>query len=171
LVHYQLQADVPGLRLQFHIDHLALEKLLAHRLGRTLLITNRMDWTAEQVVAAYSGQQKIEQVFGCLKEGDWLGWGPMHHWTDSKIRVHAFYCLLGISLLQYVHRQAQQVGPQITMEKLQEELEQICQTILLYPAQGKGPCRTATVLSCESLIQKSLAEALGLDKLCSTQRR
>jgi transposase len=171
LVHYQLQADVPGLRLQFHIDHLALEKLLAHRLGRTLLITNRMDWTAEQVVAAYSGQQKIEQVFRGLKEGDWLGWGPMHHWTDSKIRVHAFYCLLGISLLQYVHRQAQQVWPQITMEKLQEELEQICQTVLLYPAQGKGPCRTATVLSCESLIQKSLAEALGLDKLCSTQRR
>lgn len=27
----------------------------------------------------------------------------MHHWTDSKIRVHAFYCMLGISLLQYIH--------------------------------------------------------------------
>jgi transposase len=140
-------------------------------LGRTLLITNRMDWSAEQVVVAYSGQQKIEQVFRGLKEGDWLRWGPMHHWTDSKIRVHAFYCLLGISLLGYVLRQAQQVWPQITMEKLQEELEQICQTVLLYPAQGTGPCRTATVLSTESLIQKSLAEALGLDKLCSTQRR
>lgn len=23
----------------------------------------------------------------------------MHHWTDSKIRVHAFYCLLGVSLV------------------------------------------------------------------------
>jgi transposase len=171
LVHYHLQAEVHGLRLQFQIDHPALEKLLAHRLGRTLLITNRMDWSAEQVVVAYSGQQKIEQVFRGLKEGDWLRWGPMHHWTDSKIRVHAFYCLLGISLLGYVLRQAQQVWPQITMEKLQEELEQICQTVLLYPAQGTGPCRTATVLSTESLIQKSLAEALGLDKLCSTQRR
>jgi hypothetical protein len=79
--------------------------------------------------------------------------------------------LRGEHPLQYVLRQAQQVWPQITMEKLQEELEQICQTVLLYPAQGKGPYRTATVLSCESLIQKSLAEALGLDKLCSTQRR
>src|SRR6267143_5796696 len=29
----------------------------------------------------------------------------MHHWTDRKIRIHAFYCMLGISLLQYVHRQ------------------------------------------------------------------
>jgi hypothetical protein len=29
----------------------------------------------------------------------------MYHWTDRKIRISAFYCLLGISLLQYVHRQ------------------------------------------------------------------
>ncbi len=78
---------------------------MAQRLGRTVLLTNRMDWTAEQVVAGYSGQQQIERVFRGLKDGDWLGWGPMYHWTDSKIRIHAFYCMLGISLLQYVHRQ------------------------------------------------------------------
>jgi len=66
-----------------------------------------MDWTAEQVVAGYSGQQQIERVFRGLKEGDWLGWGPMYHWTDQKIRVHAFYCMLGISLLQYIYKKAQ----------------------------------------------------------------
>jgi hypothetical protein len=169
LVHYELQAGEHGLRLQFHIDHPALERLLTHRLGRTLLITNRMDWSAEQVIAAYSGQQKIEQVFRGLKEGDWLHRGPMHHWTDSKIRVHAFYCLLGISLLEYAHRQAQRVWPQITTDKLREELEQICQTVLLYPPQEKGPYRTATVLSCGSPIQKSLAEELDLEELCSAQ--
>jgi len=96
----------------------------------------------------------------------------MHHWTDSKIRMHAFCCLLGISLLNYVHRQAKQVWPQITIEKLEEELGQIRQLVLLYPPQGAaGPCRVATVMACESLIQKSLAEALGLDKLSSTQSR
>jgi transposase len=58
----------------------------------------RLDWTAEQVAAGYGGQQSIERVFRGLKDGDWLGWGPMHHWTDRKIRIHAFYCMLGISL-------------------------------------------------------------------------
>ncbi len=168
LVHYQLQAEEAGLRLQFQIDHQALQQLLLHRLGRTLLITNRRDWTAEQVVAAYSGQQRVEQVFRGLKEGDWLHWGPMYHWTDSKIRVHAFYCLLGISLLRYVHRQAEPIWPGITIEKLQEELAQIRQMVLLYPPQEKGPYRSATVLSYDSLIQKSLAAALGLDKLGTT---
>ncbi len=67
-----------------------------------MLLTNRLDWTAEQVVAGYAGQQQVERVFRGLKDGEWLAWGPMHHWTDRKIRIHAFYCMLRISLLQYV---------------------------------------------------------------------
>ena len=70
-------------------------------------------------------QQQIEQVFRGLKDGDWLGWGPMYHWTDSKIRVHAFYCMLGISMLKYIHKQAQAAWPGLSMENLLDELRQI----------------------------------------------
>ena len=116
------------------------------------LLTNRLDWTAEQVVAGYSGQQQIERVFRGLKDGDWLGWGPMYHWTDQKIRVHAFYCMLGISLLQYIRKQAQLAWPGLSIEQLLEQLQQIEQYTLLYPPQGdKGPNRVATVLSKQTL--------------------
>jgi hypothetical protein len=82
-----------------------------------------------------------------VKDGEWLAWGPMHHWTDRKIRIHAFYCMLGISLLQYV------------------------QFVLFYPQQGdKGPDRTAYVLSKQTLLQQALAKELKLDKLQITQR-
>ena len=165
LVHYQILDEPGGRRLVFQVDHAALQELLSHRLGRTLLITNRLDWTAEQVVAAYAGQQALEQVFRGLKEGDWLNWQPLYHWTDSKIRVHAFYCLLGLSLLHYVLRQARAFWPQLTVEKLQEELEQIQQFVLLYPALGGGPHRTATVLATQSLVQKGLVDTLGLQQL------
>ena len=105
-----------------------------------MLLTNRMDWSAEQVVNGYSGQQQVEQVFRGLKDGDWLGWGPMYHWTDSKIRIHAFYCMLGISLLKYIHKQSQSAWPGLTLEHMLEELRQIQQFVLLYPPQGeKGP--------------------------------
>src|SRR5260370_36403926 len=46
----------------------------------------------------------IERVFRGLKDGQWLGWDPMYHWTDRKIRIRAVYCILGISLFQYVHQ-------------------------------------------------------------------
>ena len=158
--------------LQFDFDHQALERLMAQRLGRTVLLSNRFDWTAEQLIAAYSGQRHIEQVFRGPKDGDWLGWEPMYRWTDRKIRVHAFYCMLGISLLQYLRRQAEPAWPGLSIEQLLDELRQIQKYNLLYPPQGeKGPDRVATVLSKQSLTQQRLAQVLGLDQLGSTQRR
>src|SRR6516164_181381 len=104
LIRYQIESRDGRWRLQFEFDTAAWQRLVDHRLGRTVLLTNRMDWSAERVAEGYSGQQEIERVFRGLKDGDWLGWGPMYHWTDRKIRIHAFYCMLGISLLQNLHR-------------------------------------------------------------------
>jgi len=171
LVSYQLEQCDGRWHLQFDFDHRALERLMAQRLGRTVLLSNRFDWTPEQIITAYSGQQHIEQVFRGLKDGDWLGWGPMYHWTDQKIRVHAFYCMLGISLLQYLRRQAEPAWPGLSTEQLLDQLRQIQKYNLLYPPQGeKGPNRIATVLSKQTLIQQSLVKVLGLDQLGSTQR-
>ncbi len=171
LIRWQLHSEAGHWRLQFDFDNGAFLKLLANRLGRTLLLTNRMDWSAEQVVAGYSDQQQIEQVFRGLKDGDWLGWGPMYHWTDSKIRVHAFYCMLGISMLKYIHRQAQPAWPGLSMENLLDELRQIQQFVLLYPPQGeKGPHRAAVVLSKQTIPQQQLARVLGLDQLRITPK-
>jgi len=172
LIRYQIESRDGKWRLQFDFDTAAWQRLVDHRLGRTVLLTNRMDWTAEQVAMGYSGQQEIERVFRGLKDGDWLGWGPMYHWTDRKIRIHAFYCMLGISLLQHLHKQAQGAWDGISMEQLLEELGQIQQFVLLYPPQGeKGPNRIATVLSKQTLTQQALAKTLGLDQLHITQRR
>jgi transposase len=142
-----------------------LPQLLNQRLGRTVLLTNRLDWSAEQVVAGYVGQQQIERVFRGLKDGDWLAWDPMHHWTDRKIRIHAFYCLLGISLLHHVHKQAKAAWADLSIEQLLEELDHIKQFVLLYPPQGeKGPARTAHVLSQQTLAQQALVKTLGLEQ-------
>ena len=67
-----------------------------------------------------------------------MGWDPPYtHWTDRKIRIHAFYSLLGIFLLHYVHRQAQAAWADLSVEQLLAELEQIKQFVLLYPPHGE----------------------------------
>ena len=72
-------------------------------------------------------------------------------------------CLLlhvRISLLQYLHKQAEAVWPGLSMEELIEQLRQIQQFQLLYPPQGKkGPPRAATILSKQTLPQQSPAQA------------
>jgi transposase len=171
LISCQLQGGPGQWRLQFELDAAALNRLIEQRLGRTVLITNRGDWTAEQVVAAYDGQQQLERVFRGLKDGDWLAWSPLYHWTDRKIRIHAFYCMLGISLLHVVHRQAKTAWPDLSLEKLIHELQQIQQFVLLYPRQGeKGPDRAAYVLSKQTLVQQALVKVLRLEQLHITQR-
>jgi transposase len=32
-----------------------------------------------------------------MKDPHVVSFGPMHHWTDSKIRVHVFYCVLALT--------------------------------------------------------------------------
>src|SRR6202453_4000376 len=68
IVRYELEENVQGWQLQFDYDSEALSRLITERLGRTVLLTNRLDWTAEQVAAGYGGQQSIERVFRGLKD-------------------------------------------------------------------------------------------------------
>src|ERR1700680_5003938 len=56
LIRYQLESRDGQWRLQFDFDPAAFERLLGRRLGRTVLLTNRMDWTAGQGVGGLCGQ-------------------------------------------------------------------------------------------------------------------
>ena len=51
VIRYQLESHDGQWRLQFDFEQAAFERLLGRRLGRTVLLSNRLDWTAEQVVA------------------------------------------------------------------------------------------------------------------------
>jgi hypothetical protein len=100
------------------------------------------------------------------------GLGPMYHWTDQKISIHAFHCMLGVTLLRQVRRQAEAAWPGLSTEELLEQLRQIRKYTLLNPPQGaKRPNRVTTVLSKQSLTQQRLAQELGLGQLGSTPRR
>ena len=166
LLNYELERQGVGWQLTYRVRQQGLGRLAQERFGRTTLATSHLDWSAGQVVRAYGRQQQVERVFQGLKGGEWVGWGPMYHWTDSKIRVHAFYCLLGVSLLLSAQRRAERAWPGLTMEQLKRELEGIQQYELLYPRLGsKGNPRVATVLSKRNATQQALAAALGLDSL------
>ena len=69
LLSCELTRDATGWRIDFQLDQGGLQRLLAQRFGRTVLLTKRRDWTAAQVVQAYSGQQHVGRVFRGLKGG------------------------------------------------------------------------------------------------------
>ncbi len=160
-----------GLELTFWTNQAALDRLCRVLLGKTLLFTDNADWSDEQIVLAYRSQYHIEDAFKQMKNPQFLRWSPMFHWTDSKIRVHAFYCVLALTLTSVLQRELWQKGEQLSINRLLEELGQIRETLVIYPRrQGQRQNRTAACLTRMTPLQQRLFSALDLQRYAPLPR-
>ncbi|MFO8163704.1 MAG: IS1634 family transposase [Desulfatiglandales bacterium] len=109
--------------LRFWVNNDELNYLREEWLGRRILITNRHTWNTEQIISAYWGQSNVENAFKNMKNPFHLAMRPQYHWTDQKIEVHAFICLLAFLLVMIAYKRAkEQTGftgsPHTLLEKL-----------------------------------------------------
>jgi transposase len=50
---------------------------------------------------------------------------PQYHWTDQKIKVHTFICLIGLLLSQVLWKKARDAGYSMSVETLIDRLTEI----------------------------------------------
>jgi len=79
---------------------------LEDKLGFRILMTDRHEWGSEAIVSALHGQSTVEQAFKNIKNPYHLAVTPEFHWTDQKIRVHYFSCVIGYLLAALIWREA-----------------------------------------------------------------
>lgn len=140
VLHTTLTGTTPAqMRLSFTIDTDARAGLEAELFGKRLLVTDREDWTITEVVAAYRSQNDAEQGFRQLKDPQVVSFSPMFHWTDQKIRVHVFYCVLALAVAHLMRRHAAHAGLPMSVRELLSTLAGIEETVLLYPTTGGRP--------------------------------
>ena len=131
-------------------------------LGKTLLFTDRNDWSDEAIVGAYRSQSHIETAFRRMKDPHFLTFRPTHHWTDQKLRVHAFYCVLALMILSLLRRQLDKAGIHLSIPRMVQRLAHIREIVTFYATpKGETP-RTRTILSKRDAEQTAILEALGL---------
>ena len=131
----------------------------------TILFTDNETWTNEEIVLGYRSQSHIESAFRDMKNPHFLGWSPMHHWTDSKIQVHAFYCVLALTLISLLQRTLHQQDMDLSMVRLLDLLGGIKEVLLVYPVQaGEQKPRTNTCLSSLDAEQEKLFRLLQLER-------
>jgi transposase len=151
--------------LTYRTDTAALAHLVRTHLGKTILFTDNDDWTDEEIVLAYRSQHHIESAFRDMKNPHFLGWSPMFHWTDPMIRVHAFYCVLALTLTSLLQRTLHQRGIDLSLSRMMELLSAIQEVILLYPlAPGQKQPRTATCMTERDADQERIFQALDLGR-------
>jgi transposase len=160
----QLTGSTPAeLRLTWRIDPAARQKLETEIFGKRLLVTDHDHWSVPEVVAGYRSQNDVESGFRQLKDPNVVGFSPMFHWTESKIRVHVFYCVLALAVAHLMRRQAHQSGLDLSVRELLTNLAGIQETVLLYPTGDKGRPRAQRILTDTNPTQARLSELFGLD--------
>jgi transposase len=156
--------------LVFEIDQQSINAMVEQRFGKLILFSDNQDWTNEEILAAYRGQFHIEDAFKQMKDPHFVGWSPMFHWTDSMIRVHAFYCVIALTLSSLLWREvchqftaankAEQAPKSIPA--LLESLEGIAEVAHIYPPQMN--IQDHLTLSQMNQQQKTLFATLGLER-------
>jgi hypothetical protein len=151
--------------LSYRTDTAALARLMRTHLGKTILFTDNADWSSEEIVLGYRAQDRIESAFRDMKNPHFLAWSPMFHWTDSKIRVHAFYCVLALTLTSLLQRTLHQHGHDLSLSRMMQLLGDVHEVLVIYPRRpGEKRPRTATCLSERSAEQDQLMQVLGLER-------
>jgi transposase len=152
-------------RVAYELDADALHRIAETHLGKTILISNREEWSNERIIEAYRSQYLIEAVFKEMKDRTTGSWWPLNHWTDSKLRVHGLYCSMAQLLRSVIWRRVRQAGVKISLKRLLSELDGIREVINLYPKQRKSiPQPQRTVLTRLSEVQQRLASILNLER-------
>jgi transposase len=153
--------DPPGLRITFRTDPAARRALDNEIFGKRILFTDRDDWPVAEVIAAYRSQADAEAGFRQLKDRHLVSFSPMFHWTEQKIRVHVFYCVLALSIAHLMRRQATQAGLDLSVRELLHTLAGIQETVMIYPSTGGRP-RARRILTDRDPTQQHLFDLFGL---------
>ena len=149
-------------RLRYEVDHTALAKLTNERLGRTVLVTDHPDWSANDVISTYRSLTAIEQAFKNMKNIDFLHWQPSYHWTTQKIKVHGFYCVLALLLATLARNTAVKAGIDMSIPALLKELIAIREVAVIYPQGTLAHRKDHIAFSRMTSRQKRLAECLQI---------
>jgi transposase len=156
------------LRLSWRTDTKARKRLEERLFGKRILFTNR-DWPVAEVVTAYRSQSDAEFGFRQLKDPHVVSFSPMHHWTDSKIRVHVFYCVLALAVAHLMRRHAAQAGLHLSVRELIDQLAGIEETMLFYHDGGKGRPRVQRMLTDIDPTQQKLADLFDIHRYAPTR--
>jgi transposase len=163
LIRYEVTTDQQGnprVRLWSDLDE--YRRLTTRYFGLRVLITDRSEWTTAQIIEAYRGQAQAEAAFRDLKDPGMLSTRPQFHWTDQKLRVHAFMCVTGYLLVRLLWRRARrEAGFAGSPRTLLAELARIrCCRIVDHSGRAGRPRVREQIEEIEP----------GLDRLCRAVR-
>ena len=149
-----LTGDTPAtMRLAWRIDEAARAGLEEEIFGKRILVTDHDNWPLAQVIDAYR-QAKDPHV---------VSFAPIRHFTDHKIRVHLFTCVLALTIAHLMRRECARAGLPLSVPAMLAELDSIGETVLLYQGE-RGRPRARHTITRMTPTQQQLYTIFNLDR-------
>jgi transposase len=163
VLRFQLTGEDPHLSLTHEFDQSAFDTLARDTFGRVVLMTDRHDWSTAEIIRTYHGQAAVEAVFAHLKDPAHLALRPQHHWTDQKLHVHVFTCVLGFLLANLLHLRARRANaPYASIESLLDALANVRRSMIVRRSAARSGKRTERVTYQLEEIEPEIAPLLPL---------
>lgn len=153
--------------LRFEESEAAWTHLHEHVLGRTLLVTNRMDWPAEQTIHASRVQSHNESFFRDIKDPNGVSMLPLRHRRDAALRAHALVVVLALLLAKVAQRRLKRADVDApSVAAVLEQLQGVRRVMLRYGPNAPPALRALAegrwIPSNRSEQQQAMLRALGL---------
>ncbi len=158
---YLFNTEGTGSNLKVCLDQEAV-KSYKKRFGKTFVFTDRSDLGAVEVVQAYTDRNEVEQFFREMNDPMAVPFRPVRHWTDQKIVVHAFICILGLLLLKLLQLRLKEQGILLSLEIIKEELSSL--SLGLWVTRSGQLFR---IISDKSKLQAKMFAILSLQKVAA----
>jgi transposase len=134
---FKILGEQNHISLSYRLNDDKLKYLQNSILGKNVLFTSRNNWTNEKIVSAYRSQYHVEASFKQMKDDKYVSFYPLRHFTDNKIIVHAFYCVLALTLSCVLNLEFYRLGHSLSIDSMLANLSESRQVINYYVKNKK----------------------------------
>jgi len=156
LYQVDLFLDKKGLSMTFRKNHYRISRYI-NRFGKNILITDKLDWSTDEIVHASLDRYVVEEAFRQTKDDDLVGMMPVRHFTDSKIRCHILSCVVALAYLRIIELRLKRAGLSITASTAMESMHRLHSCLVLH-AKKRSPAR---IIEEPDTLQSQILKAFG----------
>lgn len=136
--------------MDFQLDHRQMAGCV-RLFGKKILLTDHVNWSAVEIYEAYANRCLLESDHPEGKGRNNLYHGnardfrspfiaallPFYHWTDSKIRIHLFVCMVALTYLALLCQRLNTAGLVVSPQEAMEELRSLKTAIHFQDTESK----------------------------------
>lgn len=132
IFEYEILENNGHIFLTFSDSEDKLNAIREEQLGKTALFTDRSDMSDFEIISAYRSAWHVESSFKQMKNTEFLTVRPIFHWTDQRIAVHIFICVLAYRLCSILKKELHRKGIECSINQYLKSMNSINRVTTFY---------------------------------------